>query len=110
MILWLGKGFSLIPVISAAMYGCGLAGVTGHPDQELTKPDSPINEIVLKDIDADEENVNAQSPKPKAKGLAKAKGKAKAKAKAKAKVTLEPAMPHPESRDDSVESASGTSD
>ena len=106
MILWLGKGFSLIPVISAAMYGCGLAGVTGHPDLELTKPDSPINEIVLKDIDADEENVNAQSPKPKAKGLAKAKGEAKAKAK----VTLEPAMPHPESRDDSVESASGTSD
>jgi hypothetical protein len=102
MILWLGKGFSLIPVISAAMYGCGLAGVTGHPDQELTKPDSPINEIVLKDIDADEENVNAQSPKPKSK--------AKSKAKAKAKVTLEPAMPHPESRDDSVESASGTSD
>jgi len=102
MILWLGKGFSLIPVISAAMYGCGLAGVTGHPDQELTKPDSPINEIVLKEIDADEENVNAQSPKPKSK--------AKSKAKAKAKVTLEPAMPHPESRDDSVESASGTSD
>ena len=50
--------------------------------------------------------MNAQSPKPKAKGLAKAKSKAKAKAK----VTLEPAMPHPESRDDSVEFASGTSD
>ena len=102
MILWLGKGFSLIPVILAAMYGCGLAGVTGHHNQELTKPDSPINEIVLKEIDADEENVNAQSPKPKSK--------AKSKAKAQAKVTLEPAMPHPESRDDSVESASGTSD
>ena len=71
------SGFSVIPVFTAALYGAGLAGLTGDPDQELSIVSHP--EVNTRDVPALDFDVGSgqQSAKPNGKNASKAKAKAK---------------------------------